>query len=628
MNAFDKYYTDILNEGSIRKLEPPKGSNITRRSLDPTVFQFPEDSPPIMQSFIRAQILEDLHGLNRVAQLDDFFVTGETLTPNYTSKSTIDVNIKLQYDTIDDIVLDSLFSYLKIVNGRLAGGTTHPIHYFILNDDYDVERFGAIYDIANETWVKEPMNFVGESITDYAHKTLDPKVWDISQDPPMLLDDVKETIVSILKNYFGPDYKMVDAIHITGSLGTQQWHKNTDMDIHILPKNIEKNKAKYQGIQRKIMNDFRDKDLRVSGHPFEVFLQLDPAQEMRGDASYDVLTDRWLKVPFSLSDNFDPDVEFAYLKKDLKQIFSGMDKALGELRRDLVDYDIIDEYLDNLKPEEKTFLSDKLKLKLIEIEKDIKILGGKKEKYHELRKNAYTPEDQENAWKQVLKSKSWAPNNVMWKILDRYKYISLIVKLQKILKTGDRETLEPTDVNKVKKVFSFNEHFEDPILNEYKGFPSLKKAKAVKPLKQPKVKFGTSKRWKDPLARHSMVAARGGDRQTMSQIPKKYQLSKFQRTLPFAERILDIAKKADFGIWKLTERQLLEIVEKYGLRVPDENKPTRKLGVTGIILWRRGRGDFLLVKRGKFVPARKKPKKLGVKRMFKPKFGLKGQVLA
>lgn len=144
MSTFDKYFRDVLNESVI---------DIPRNSLDPTVFEFPEDGPPIMHPIIKTQISYDIDKIKEVVPVVVYFVVGSILTKNYTPHSDIDVNV--QIDPPDETVVEGVFDLLKILNGKLGAGTTHPINYFIIKDDYDLDKTDGAYDVANEAWIKE-----------------------------------------------------------------------------------------------------------------------------------------------------------------------------------------------------------------------------------------------------------------------------------------------------------------------------------------------------------------------------------------------------------------------------------------------------------------------------------------
>jgi len=279
--------------------------------------------------------------------------------------------------------------------------------------------------------------------------------------------------------------------------------------------------------------------------------------------SYDVLNDTWVKLPFALSLNFDPDVHFAYLEHDLKNMFQKIDLALGELRREVIDFNIIEDYINQLDDNEKMWLQDKLQKKIEQIESTIQYLITQKDQYHQLRKSAYTDTDEETAWADAVRSKSWKPQNIMWKMLDRYKYIKTILSLQKILKQSDND-LSVKDVNKIDNIVKFKEQF------------TMTEARNIKLYR---------KRWKDPMARHAMVMARGAGRKFIHQIPQYDTLDRFDKAYPYAEDILKKVKKSQTGIWRITKRTLAEIAEKYGLKIPSAKDPFKKLGRANIILW-------------------------------------------
>ena len=129
--------------------------DIPRNSLDPTVFQFPEEGAPILHSRIRAQIMEDLVEINKIVTILDYFVIGSILTPKYSSTSDIDVNIEVE-EEIPPQKYELLIDTLRAVNGRLAVGTLHPINYHIVKGQFDIDKTEAAYDLADERWLKEP----------------------------------------------------------------------------------------------------------------------------------------------------------------------------------------------------------------------------------------------------------------------------------------------------------------------------------------------------------------------------------------------------------------------------------------------------------------------------------------
>lgn len=112
-----------------------------------------------------------------------------------------------------------------------------------------------------------------------------------------------------------------------------------------------------------------------------------------------------------------------------------------------------------------------------------------------------------------------------------------------------------------------------------------------------KIKISTDDR---PIEhqRHDMKMSRGENRKRQSFIPA-YRAIQSQNDLPTARKILNIAKKATSGIWKISKRQVVEIAAKYHFNVPGPSRRVRHLGSTGIIMWRKNPRDYYLVKLGK-----------------------------
>ena len=98
--------------------------------------------------------MNDIEKFKDLVPVVVYFVLGSILTKNYSPHSDIDVNV--QIDPPDDTVVESVFDLIKNLNGRLAAGTTHPINYFVIQDDYDLDSADGAYDVANEAWIKEP----------------------------------------------------------------------------------------------------------------------------------------------------------------------------------------------------------------------------------------------------------------------------------------------------------------------------------------------------------------------------------------------------------------------------------------------------------------------------------------
>lgn len=132
-------------------------TDIPRDTLDPTVFNFFEDGRlPEFKDAIKKQINIDISKINAMVSVVNFFVIGSILTPQYSSKSDIDVNVQIDAEEVDLIASADLLQLMKRLNGKYATGTTHPINYYLVTEEYNLEKTEAAYDIGNDRWIKTP----------------------------------------------------------------------------------------------------------------------------------------------------------------------------------------------------------------------------------------------------------------------------------------------------------------------------------------------------------------------------------------------------------------------------------------------------------------------------------------
>ncbi len=156
---FRNYY---LNESAI---------DIPRNSLDPTVFSFPDGSPPILQSPIKKQIQRDVERINSIYPVKRFYIIGSIVTHRYNISSDIDVNVEIESrGEKDEISLEAILRIVKSLNGKLAVGTTHPINYYLLQHEYDLDKADAAYDVMNEKWLKTEKQDNDLELTRYVEK--------------------------------------------------------------------------------------------------------------------------------------------------------------------------------------------------------------------------------------------------------------------------------------------------------------------------------------------------------------------------------------------------------------------------------------------------------------------------
>ena len=298
-------------------------------------------------------------------------------------------------------------------------------------------------------WDREP---VSESSIDFPQEDLDVSIWDKDdQGRYTLRTVVRQKILDILSKY--PDRNLRDIakeIHIVGSLATNQYTDDADIDVHVIPKDIELWSEDDVDKVIKWFNEHRD-EFRgfIESHPIEVYVQLDPNQDLMSDGCYDLSNDEWLIGPKVVPMDTDPYSDFSHIADDIRDAVESADVLLGELKRDVIDYDVIKQAMERMPGEDKEKLLLKLQDKLDEIEDDIETLYGKRKEWVDARRKASKPATPEQALEDVELAKNWKDVNATFKFINRYHYLRTIKDLQELL--ADEE-ISSDEVDKIKSI--------------------------------------------------------------------------------------------------------------------------------------------------------------------------------
>jgi len=286
------------------------------------------------------------------------------------------------------------------------------------------------------------------SIIDYPHKTLDPKIWDIDKDPPVLRENIKEKILSVLYEglksfgYIDPE-SLFRSIHIVGSIGTKFYLPWSDIDVHLIPSENVVDYIELQEILREELSGYK-----IDLHPVNYYLQTDEIQELKGDALYILNNDTWIIYDKKKYDEFDPYKEYESIWSKAQEIMNDFVLDVEELRRDIKDVDILKQYVEELDEDQKKWLEEKIKEKLNEIDEDLEQLSDKFTEVHKQRKKSYemTPEEVLN---EIDYSRT--SGNVLWKFIERYGWVSLLHDLREVYEDTEDEKKQYEEVKDVLK---------------------------------------------------------------------------------------------------------------------------------------------------------------------------------
>ena len=273
-----------------------------------------------------------------------------------------------------------------------------------------------------------------ESIIDIPRRTYAPGVFDEADTSnPKIKPSVKKLIDDQLKD-FEKEYTILK-VGLIGSILTKRYRNDADLDINVLfdvPK--EKQEEERVRLSKQFLSvsnpdNIQGKEIPGTKHPINFYFLTSKEtyddQEKKADAVFDIENNKFIKRPDEFV--FDPSL---YVKEFEKKV-QELDVIKGELKRDIIDYDELKE----LNPNDVLELQDKINDKLEEIENDIEDVIKVGDTVDAERRAAFDTDMSPDEIKQ-FGIKNRLPKNVVYKLLEKYHYLTFYKKCKKILDDG------------------------------------------------------------------------------------------------------------------------------------------------------------------------------------------------
>jgi len=273
-----------------------------------------------------------------------------------------------------------------------------------------------------------------ESIIDIPRRTYAPGVFDDEDtNDPKIKDSVLRMISRQFKE-FETEYPILK-YSLIGSILTKRYRNDADLDINVLfdvPE--DKREEERLRLSKKYLSvaspdSIQGKLIPGTRHPVNYYFITDEEtyddQNLKADAVFDIKGQRFIKRPEDFE--FNPNL---YMKDFQKQV-DRIDILKGELKRDIIDYDELTE----LKPGEIKDLEKRTQNKLNEIEQDIEQLKNIGTDLDNQRRAAFDTDMTPDEIK-TYSIKNRLPANVIYKMLEKYHYLTLLKKCKKILEDG------------------------------------------------------------------------------------------------------------------------------------------------------------------------------------------------
>ena len=274
-----------------------------------------------------------------------------------------------------------------------------------------------------------------ESIIDIPRRTYSPSVFD---DADTKNPKIKPSVIKMIEDQLAEFEKEYPVLKYTliGSILTKRWRFDADLDINVLfDVPVEKREDERVRLSKKYLsasNPDNIQGIEIAGteHPVNYYFITDretyDSQNGKADAVFDIKGQKFIKRPEDYT--FDMNLYLKDFEKKVKEI----DVVKGELKRDIIDYD----ELSDLKPGDIKNLEKRLAGKLDEIKKDLQDLGDVYVTVDAERRDAFDKDMTPDEIK-TFSIKNRLPKNVIYKMLEKYHYLTFLKKCIKILDDGE-----------------------------------------------------------------------------------------------------------------------------------------------------------------------------------------------
>lgn len=277
--------------------------------------------------------------------------------------------------------------------------------------------------------------FIAESIVDPERETISPDIFFAPEsDNPKLKPKVIEQIDVGIKKL--QDLTTVKDYMLMGSILTRRYNEEADLDVTVL---VDASDEELKSVRKQLKN-INGSFVPGTRHPVNYFVTNDVEDYKRkrslADGEFDIKKNEFIRKP--IHKPFD-------VKKywtEFEIAAGGIDVAKGELKRDLIDY----EQLKTMSRAQVKYLRKQIEDKLEDVEEITKELADLYEKIKQDRRDAFdrpiTPEDIKQ-----YGDKNRLPENVIYKLLEKYHYINFLHKVDEIL--GPDKELSPDEADEL-----------------------------------------------------------------------------------------------------------------------------------------------------------------------------------
>lgn len=274
-------------------------------------------------------------------------------------------------------------------------------------------------------------DFFDESVLDQPRDGLDASVWQYADGPdekPVLTDEAQQKIADVL-DWVLQKYKVpVDFIHIIGSITSNSYSAESDVDVHIVSKKLKPERE--QQLNKMMKADYwktyvpmHKEETKIGTHQIELYIQHSEFKDMASVGCYDFLNKTWVIGPDMMPSGYDPYADL--YDKDMS--------ASGDVMKRVRDVLLKSYELANVckNAKDSAFLHDKT-IQLLHSLKDASDLF---EHLKEQRSVLEDPKSREDALERRSSSK-WKQADSTFKLLSKFGYIGIMYKFQELFENA------------------------------------------------------------------------------------------------------------------------------------------------------------------------------------------------
>ena len=257
-----------------------------------------------------------------------------------------------------------------------------------------------------------------ESVIDFPKEGLCPDVWEkvIGQDGVnetwQLRQDVRQQVQQLYDQLRAAVKAELDVVHITGSITSNSYTENADIDMHFLASSFEGSDEEAEALNKQLREAYAEK-VFIAKHPIEVYFQPSKFQDLMSVGCYDFFSGKWLVGPELTSRDFNPYKEY-YAEVQAKS------EELAKQIRNIVFsiYEIAVVYKKNIDTDYAQSVRPILVSKLAEVQKLYDSIRA-------MRKVYSSPQSEEEALK-FRSSRKWKVADAAFKLFDKYGYMAIM----------------------------------------------------------------------------------------------------------------------------------------------------------------------------------------------------------